>query len=127
MAPKRTSRTLKRVAFELVEFVVQYQTMIKLNVHEAKTHLSSYLARLEAGETILLCRRNVPIAEIGPLTAPRRDPRPIGLAKDTFAVPASFFEPLPEQRSRLSKGGMREAIAGYVHLPVDHNRRGRTE
>ncbi|MGH8501648.1 MAG: type II toxin-antitoxin system Phd/YefM family antitoxin [Gammaproteobacteria bacterium] len=78
--------------------------MIKLNVHEAKTHLSSYLARLEAGETILLCRRNVPIAEIRPLTAPRSDPRPIGLAKDTFAVPASFFEPLPEEEIEAFEG-----------------------
>ena len=39
-------------------------TMIKLNVHEAKTHLSKYLAKLKAGERILLCKRNHPIAEI---------------------------------------------------------------
>ena len=38
--------------------------MIRLNIHEAKTHLSKYLAKLEKGETILLCRRNEPIAEI---------------------------------------------------------------
>lgn len=78
--------------------------MIKLNVHEAKTHLSGYLARLEAGETILLCRRNVPIAEIRPLTASRCDPRPIGLAKGMFTVPASFFEPLPEEELEAFEG-----------------------
>ena len=38
--------------------------MKKLNIHEAKTHLSRYLQELVAGETIVLCRRNVPIAEI---------------------------------------------------------------
>jgi antitoxin (DNA-binding transcriptional repressor) of toxin-antitoxin stability system len=41
--------------------------MIKLNIHEAKTHLSRYLSRLAKGETITLCKRNVPIAEIRPI------------------------------------------------------------
>ena len=71
--------------------------MIKLNVHEAKTHLSRYLAKLKKGQTILLCRRNTPVAEIRPLPAVPEKPRPIGLAKGKFRVPASFFEPLPEE------------------------------
>jgi antitoxin (DNA-binding transcriptional repressor) of toxin-antitoxin stability system len=45
--------------------------MIKLNVHEAKTHISRYLERLAGGETILLCKRNIPIAEIRPLPRER--------------------------------------------------------
>ena len=69
--------------------------MIKINIHEAKTHLSRYLARLAKGETIVLCNRNVPVAEIRPLPARRRTKRPIGLAKGSFTVPAEFFEPLP--------------------------------
>lgn len=79
-------------------------TMIRLNIHEAKTHLSAYLARLEEGETILLCRRNVPIAEIRPLPKKRREPRPIGLAKGEFTVPDSFFEPLPDDLLDLFEG-----------------------
>jgi antitoxin (DNA-binding transcriptional repressor) of toxin-antitoxin stability system len=71
--------------------------MIKLNVHEAKTHLSRYLAKLKKGQTILLCRRNTPVAEIRPLPAALEKPRPIGLAKGKFRVPADFFEPLPEE------------------------------
>lgn len=69
--------------------------MIKLNVHEAKTHLSRYLERLARGETILLCKRNIPIAEIRPLPRQRNTKRPIGLAKGKFKVPRRFFEPLP--------------------------------
>ena len=69
--------------------------MIKLNVHEAKTRLSYYLQKLKRGETILLCRRNVPIAEIRPLPARRKTKRPIGLAKGKFKVGPKFFEPLP--------------------------------
>jgi len=71
--------------------------MIRLNIHEAKTHLSRYLARLRAGETILLCRRNEPIAEIRAVTRSRTEPRPFGLAAGELNVPPSLFEPLPEE------------------------------
>ena len=70
--------------------------MIRLNVHETKTHLFEYLAKLEQGETIVLCKRNRPIAEIRPIPALPDAPRPMGLSKDIFEVPASFFEPLPQ-------------------------------
>jgi antitoxin (DNA-binding transcriptional repressor) of toxin-antitoxin stability system len=69
--------------------------MIKLNIHEAKTNLSAYLDRLAQGETILLCKRNVPIAEIRPLPPARTSSRPLGLAKRSFEIPDSFFAPLP--------------------------------
>jgi antitoxin (DNA-binding transcriptional repressor) of toxin-antitoxin stability system len=70
--------------------------MIHLNVHEAKTHLSHYLDLLEKGEVIVLCRRNQPIAEIRGLPKKTKGRRPIGKFADLFEVPATFFEPLPE-------------------------------
>lgn len=69
--------------------------MIKLNIHEAKTHLSRYLSRLARGESILLCKRNIPIAEIRPIAPSRKTKRPLGLAKSMVKVPPEFFEPLP--------------------------------
>ncbi len=77
--------------------LVNNRLMIRLNVHQAKTHLSRYLARLAEGELILLCKRNVPVAEIRPVRQPRAERRPVGLAKDRFEVPASFFDPLPDE------------------------------
>lgn len=74
--------------------------MIRINIHEAKTHLSRYLARLRAGESIIICNRNVPVAEIRPVRARRSGKRPIGLAKGRFTVPPAFFEPLPEEDLR---------------------------
>jgi len=76
--------------------------MIKINIHEAKTHLSRYLRRLAKGETIILCKRNVPIAEIRPFLPDRMVKRPVGLAKEKFQVPPDFNEPLPD-----------EAVAGF--------------
>ncbi|MBN2033801.1 MAG: type II toxin-antitoxin system Phd/YefM family antitoxin [Deltaproteobacteria bacterium] len=71
--------------------------MIKINIHEAKTHLSRYLDRLAKGETIVLCKRNVPVAEIRPIRPDRKSRRPVGLAKGKFKVPPEFFEPLPAE------------------------------
>ncbi len=91
-------------AFDLVHYMVHNLTMIKLNIHEAKTHLSKYLARLQKGETILLCKRNQPIAEIRPLPSVPTKKRPIGLAAGKFTVPDSFFEPLSEELLGLFEG-----------------------
>lgn len=71
--------------------------MIRLNIHEAKTHLSKYLPNLERGETILLCKRNVPVAEIRPVPRPSLEKRPIGLDKGLVKISKKFFEPLPDK------------------------------
>ena len=78
--------------------------MIRLNVHEAKTHLSKYLDRLSEGETIVLCKRNSPVAEIRALPRPRTAKRPIGLAKSKFKVTKSFFKPLPDDLLNAFEG-----------------------
>jgi prevent-host-death family protein len=78
--------------------------MIKLNIHEAKTHLSHYIEEVERGETILLCKRNQPVAEIRPLAARPQKKRPIGLAKKKFTVPDSFFDELPDETLALFRG-----------------------
>ena len=79
--------------------------MIQVNIHQAKTHLSRYVDRAVAGETVVLCRRNKPIAEIRPLRQPTAEPRPFGLAKGAFSVPPSFFEPLPDDEIAAFEGG----------------------
>ncbi len=40
-----------------------------VNIHEAKTHLSKLLARVEAGEEITLARAGKPIARLAPVPA----------------------------------------------------------
>jgi prevent-host-death family protein len=70
--------------------------MKKVNLYEAKTHLSDLVDRVAEGETVLICRRNVPAAELRPVPKPRRTRRPIGLVPG-FGVPSSFFEPLPDE------------------------------
>ena len=83
--------------------------MISIGIREVKTQLSKILAKLRPGESILICKRNVPIAELRALPQSRIEPRPIGLAKDEFSVPPSFFDPLPEYALKSFDGGAIEA------------------
>ena len=69
--------------------------MTNVNIQDAKTHLSSYARRVKAGETIILCERNKPIAEIRPIPQRQRRVR-LGIWKGQFKVPADFNDPLPE-------------------------------
>ena len=69
--------------------------MMRVDIADAKTHLSRYLDSVEKGERVVICRRNVPIAEIHPVSRPLTDPRPVGIDRE-MTVPSSFFEPLPD-------------------------------
>lgn len=82
-------------------------SVVRLNMHEAKTHLSKYVAKLKGGDRIVLCRRNREIAEIRPILEPADEPRPIGLGKGLAEVPESFFEPLPEEFLDRFEGKLR--------------------
>ena len=70
-------------------------TMKQINVAEAKARLSHYLDKVAKGETVIICRRNVPIAELRPIPAPLRQPRPVGIDR-SMTIPDSFFDPLPD-------------------------------
>lgn len=41
--------------------------MRKVNIHEAKTHLSQLVEAVEAGETVILARAGKPVAKLVPL------------------------------------------------------------
>ena len=69
--------------------------MTKLNIHEAKTHLSKYLRKVEAGEEVLLCRNGEPIAKIIPFPQKKRLSI-LGAAKGLGQVTEKFFEPLTD-------------------------------
>ena len=71
--------------------------MIRVNIQEAKTHLSRYLRRLAKGETVVICKRNVPVAELRPIPQPRSSRRPIGIDRGKLEIPPSFYEPLPPE------------------------------
>jgi antitoxin (DNA-binding transcriptional repressor) of toxin-antitoxin stability system len=69
--------------------------MTQVNMHEAKTHLSSLVERAWAGEDIFLARAGKRRAKIIP--AVEEEDRVFGYAKGEFTVPDSFFDPMSEE------------------------------
>ena len=71
----------------------------EVNVHEAKTHFSKLLRRVENGEEVVIARGGKPIARLVPYQLVR--PRQFGVDKGRFQVPADFDAPLPQSESDL--------------------------
>ena len=67
-----------------------------VTIHTAKTTLSQLLARVEAGEEIVLARGKEPIAKLVPYHPPVSK-RQFGALRGVISVGPEFFEPLPEQ------------------------------
>jgi len=72
--------------------------MTTINLNEVKSRLSYYSRRVKAGETIVLCDRNKPFAEIRPLPDPSRPAklRRLGLLKGKCPVGPEFLADDPD-------------------------------
>jgi len=80
--------------------------MIRVNIHEAKARLSHYIGMVEAGEHVVVCRRNVPVAELRPLPGPDPGIAPVlGSAAGQGRILPDFFEPMSEEELALWEGG----------------------
>lgn len=66
-----------------------------VNIHQAKTHLSRLVERVEAGEEITLARAGRPVARLVPYRQ-RREPRRLGIWKGQVWMSPDFDAPLPE-------------------------------
>jgi prevent-host-death family protein len=64
-----------------------------VNIHEAKTHLSRLLARVQAGEEITIAKAGKPIAR---LTAVHERPARRTPGNDRIVIHPNFDDPLPE-------------------------------
>ena len=64
-----------------------------VNVHEAKTHLSRLLARVESGEEIIIARAGRPVARLERLEVVRRPRKP---GNDRIVIHPDFDDPIPE-------------------------------
>lgn len=63
-----------------------------VNIHEAKTHLSRLVERVEAGEEITLARAGRPVARLIPYV-PRREPRKPGLWEGRITLAPDWDSP----------------------------------
>ncbi|MDQ3319925.1 MAG: type II toxin-antitoxin system Phd/YefM family antitoxin [Actinomycetota bacterium] len=65
----------------------------QVNIHEAKTHLSRLIERVEAGEEIVIARAGRPAARLVP--ARRKGERPLGTFRGKIWMGEDFDDPLP--------------------------------
>jgi len=70
--------------------------MTKINVHEAKTHLSKILDRVLAGEEIIIAKAGKAVARLVPLK-PKRKPRVAGTHAGRIEILDDFDAPLPDE------------------------------
>lgn len=67
-----------------------------VNVHEAKTHLSKLLERVQLGEEVIIAKSGKPVARlVGVEERPKR--REPGSAKGALTYSDDFDAPLPEE------------------------------
>lgn len=71
--------------------------MVTINMHQAKTGLSDLVARAEAGEEILIARRNKPAVKLVPIGG------------DGMRKRAGFAE---DKQAEFDLTGLREAVEG---------------
>jgi len=80
--------------------------MVTVTVHEAKTHLSRLLARVEAGEEVVIARGKQGIAKLVPLNPPPKKKRVPGWLAHTLPpgkdpLEDGFWDPLPPEELAL--------------------------
>jgi prevent-host-death family protein len=77
----------------------------RASIHEVKARLSYYLRRVEEGEVIVICRHNVPIAELRSIKGSSGKGLNLGVARGEVQVSDAFFERLPDDLLDEGKSG----------------------
>ena len=73
----------------------QSKAMLTVTIRDAKTNLSKLIARVDAGEEIVIARGRTPVARLTPIRTPSIARR-FGALKGVMSVGAEFFEPLSD-------------------------------
>lgn len=71
--------------------------MIKVKIHQAKTNLSKLIAKVEAGEEVVICRGDKEVAKLSAANDTKKvlPNRGLGNLKGIIEWDDRFFDPLP--------------------------------
>jgi prevent-host-death family protein len=70
--------------------------MTIFNIHEAKTHFSKLLERVQNGEEVVIAKAGKPVARILPFITDDHSTRVPGIDKGKLIIKPDFDAPLPE-------------------------------
>ena|SRR5262245_54921364 len=97
--------------------------MIKLNLHEVKVHFSKFIEMVERGETIVVCKRNVPVAEIRSTGQKNRRAPVLGSGAGKIRTPKSVERPMSASELRLwEEGDKFDPLRKYAPRPKRRHR-----
>jgi antitoxin (DNA-binding transcriptional repressor) of toxin-antitoxin stability system len=65
---------------------------IQIDFQQLQSNLPQYLKQVEAGDTLVVCKDQKPVAELRPV----KRPRPVGLGKGKITIAPNCFDPLPD-------------------------------
>ena len=74
-----------------------------INIADLKARLSEFVGMAEAGEEVLVCRRNLPVARLVSLAAPGGSPRKLSDIRGWLDDGDDFQHQLDERRTRAAE------------------------
>jgi prevent-host-death family protein len=83
--------------------------MTSVNIHQAKTHLSQLIAKVEGGEEVIIARDGKPVAKLVRMEPMAGGRAPFGFMKGEITISPDFDAPDPEI-DRLFEDGPIEPI-----------------
>jgi prevent-host-death family protein len=91
----------------------------QVNMHEAKTHLSRLVERVEGGEEIVISRAGKPAAKLVPIAPKKLGPRKLGGWEGKFEMPSD------EEWDRMGKE-IEELFEESEIFPGENKRHGKS-
>lgn len=78
--------------------------MASVNMHEAKTHLSRLMAKVEQGESITISRSGKPVARLVPIREDGTNLEPFGFLKGQIRALENIKTPFQEEIEEMFYG-----------------------
>jgi prevent-host-death family protein len=79
--------------------------MEKINIHLAKTHLSSLVEKAAAGDAFIIAKSGKPLVTVTPYNEPAK-PLRTGFLKNHISIPADFDQMGGKEISEMFGGGI---------------------
>ena len=78
--------------------------MLQINIHEAKTHLSSLVEQAAGGEPFVIAKAGKPMVTVIPYAPPQKQQQRVGFLKGQIKIPPDFDRMGEEEIAMMFEG-----------------------
>src|SRR5215471_21581943 len=100
--------------------------MLMVNIADAKAKLSEYVDAVARGERVIICNRNVPVAELRAIEQAPEIPRDLTPMYPGWKIDPAFFEPLPPEEIALWEDGDPSKVPHVAEEPAPYETKRKT-